>query len=232
MIRSTVVVCALLLATAACGGSDSGDSGSDQDENSSPSASSSPQKKYANLTKAQARGALLKLADLPSGFSEDRSDDESSDVEFKSGDKACHDFVDAVYPHDDAPVKVDRTFLKDVTGPFVLSGISVRDLKEAEDQMTTAIASLDSCERFVDGSDNSRVTIAPVSFPKLGEQSIAFRLVNKGADFEFTATLVSVRLGGNIVSVGDASIAGGVGSEELERLARRAVSKVESVARN
>jgi len=227
MLRTGTIALATLLLAAGCSG---GAPPNAQEQSKEPSKSQEP--KYAALTKAQAKKSLLELSDMPTGFSQDRSGQKGSEVTYKSGDPACKDFVDGVYGGRDAKVDVRRLFMEDVLGPVVHSSIAVREESDAKARMDKVAASLNACERFIDGEDNSKMKVSPVSFPKLGEQSVAYRLAGSSPDFDYTLTLVSVRLGGNTVHVGDGGLSGGVGAKKFERLARTAVARAESAARN
>ena len=227
MLRTGTIAFAALLLAAGCSGSAPPTA---QEQSKEPSKSQEP--KYAALTKPQAKKSLLVLSDMPTGFSQDRSGEQGSEVTYKSGDPACKDFVDNVYGGRDAKVDVRRLFMEDVLGPVVHSSMTVREESDAKARMDAVTASLDGCQRFIDGQDNAKMKVSPVSFPKLGDQSVAYRLAGSSSDFDYSLTLVSVRLGGNTVHVGDGGLTGGVGAKKFERLVRTAVEKAESAARN
>ena len=122
------------------------------------------------IIKQDLEKALLTLEELPAGWSKSPPDKEKDD-------KATFSFLCKEYPKK-AIVGVDADFQKSQLGPFLLSSISLYPPGEAIQQFEKLRATVDACPEVkkTEGGSTMTFKVAPMSFPKLGEQSFAIRV--------------------------------------------------------
>lgn len=230
---ATIVLACLM---AGCGGGSSKDDDrADTIKPQSPSATKAAERPKAaagrQLTVAQLTAALLTVQDLPTGYSLDTSGDDDS-PDSSSGDAPCarqFDNLENLNKHKDV-TSAERDFTKGGFGPFVTETLaSYRSDDAARDTMKVVTGLFQKCQSFTatdpDDKKKSTYTIAPVSFPKIGDQTLAVTATIKSEDIEVTAVLAFARLGQHITYLAGAGLAG-FDATELEQLMRKASSRL------
>jgi hypothetical protein len=126
-------------------------------------------------TTAELQGALLTINDLTgSGWAAEPSDDSSDD---DSDDPTC----DADDPGDDAH-QAEADFSQGTLGPFLFEELySAPTAAAAKATYAKIVSSISSCSGTTQ-SDGSSATITDMSFPKFGDQSHGYRLVETVPD--------------------------------------------------
>ena len=83
----------------------------------------------------------------------------------------------------------------------------------------------------VDGSDRMPMTMTGLSFPNLGDQTLAFRAKAKSEGIEVVIDAVFVAVGHNVVSFTAAGLSPMAG-DDLETVARAGMKKVAAAAKS
>lgn len=212
MNRTATVSAALLVLLAGCGGnSDSGESGAPSESASSEASASSaptpPEPKYAVLSKADLTGALLGIQDMPTGYSQDPPSK-------SAGNKFFCDYK----PRFDEKIRVRRDFTKSGGMSSQLLSFSLRqyaDAKEAKAAFGALTRTLDTCRS--ETYEGSKLIYAPMSAPKVGEDSVGVRITSDGTTLLLNFALVGPTLisagGGGLVNVDADEIAGLLGDQ-------------------
>lgn len=219
----------LLLFTTACG-----DSGADADEDSG--STGVVEKLFSDLlTEDEIAEALLSLEDLPSGWtvSEDTSEDIAGEATIDN--PKCEEF-NAIL-EDDSEVEGlsegDVAFSQGDWGPFLNQTIASMEGNEIEKAFSAFSHALSACDGFTETKDDgSKVEykLQPMSFPDLGDDSLAFTMSADADGFPFELDAVVVRVDQNLVLMASAGIGQGLTGEELEAVVRTAVAKVKDAA--
>jgi hypothetical protein len=180
-------------------------------------------------TKAQLTKALLVLADLPTGFSQEADDPSApSDKPFSSKDAKCKTLVKYLNA-DVAPgskVSVARSFSGGQEGPYIDFGLdAMGDSKKVLALQASYRAAVRSCKKITmkfAGQGSSPMEVREVSAPQFGDDPFAFRLTGISGPqegLEFTAATAGV----NDVIVSVSILAGQPG--ELDGATEAAVGK-------
>jgi hypothetical protein len=113
-------------------------------------------------------------------------------------------------------------------------GESVSSFKGSriKDGMGEIREAFEKCKKFEttdkDGA-KTKFTVAPISFPKLGDDTIAVKMSGKeptlGLTFEFN--LVAVRVDQNVVIMLNMGIGRALGGQKFEKLTRLAVERID-----
>jgi hypothetical protein len=240
--RLVPVATALLLisgvSTAACGSTGS-------DNRSNAEASASPSAKVP--TTEELKKALLVLSDLPAGYTESRDSStggasaeptETSSVASTSAE--CDQLFNEFGNEQGASVEqgaASAEFEKSATGPFVKQTVeSYRDAGRLQQEMTKVREAVDKCGEFTvkDSEGEARVKVSNASFPKLGDETAAFKMeataAVSGREVDLDGYLVAVRVGNVVTTIISFGLAG-VDVGETEQIARKAVDKVTPIAR-
>ena len=193
------------------------------------------------LTSEEIKKVLLTLEDLPSGYSEDpelTSEDEEDSDEVTSGSQPCKDLMAALdaeeeeKPHGEGEIG----FKESDFGPFVMEAVASFEGDKLKKTMQTFQDAFTECRKFTttdsEGVDTN-FTAAPMSFPKLGDESVAVRLTAKedsDFDFEIDFDLVAVRTDQNVVLMASLGFGKSMSGEDFEKLVRTAVQRVSDAA--
>ncbi|MGL5931247.1 MAG: hypothetical protein ACRCY8_20130 [Dermatophilaceae bacterium] len=185
------------------------------------------------LDAAKIKQALLAVGDLPTGWASKANDDSGEDesvIEPASCQKLFDTFGDKSSEAAAAEAAVTFTSGGDL-GTELSQEIASYGTERQSKKVEEIAAALTKCSKMtlVDGADRIPVTISGLSFPNLGEQTLAMRMTFETSGITVTADLAVVAVGHNVVSfttVGLQPIAGA----ELEKIARAGMSKMAAVA--
>jgi hypothetical protein len=90
---------------------------------------------------------------------------------------------------EDPTATSDVTFTAGALGPFLGVEVSSMPKEVPDDALSEVLKVLDSCPTFKldDGNEVSTLTASPLSFPNLGDESVAvrFNVTSASADFGF-----------------------------------------------
>lgn len=193
--------------------------------------STPPATEKVKRTKTELTKALPELSDLPTGFSQEK-DEEDETKPFSSSSSKCKTLVKYLNA-DHAPgaeVGVHRSFSGGQEGPYIDFGLDSMgsEAKVADLQKTyeKAVASCAKVTMKVEGRGRSSMKVEQISAPQFGTDPFAFRLTGTSGSLrglEFTAATAGVN--DVIVSIG--ILAGQDG--ELDGATEAAVSKAQQI---
>ena len=226
-IATTTVI---LVATAACG---SGDSGSSDRARTiaAPSASAEPEAPEGDgdrtLTEAELTAALLTVADLPTGYTAvPASEDDASETEAEGDCQRQFESLSAAEGDEAASAKA--SFGGGGLGSVLEQGLeSYEDEGTVEERFDNVVSVLSDCPTFStieeDGTTTD-FTVTALSFPKLGDDTVALAITGTTPDFTIAINVAIVRLGRNVMSV----IQGGLTADAavLEQASRTGLDKL------
>lgn len=223
--RRILVSASALLAIAACGTNES-------PERAGSAAPKEAASDYSTLTKSELKSVLLSIDDMPTGFAvdPDPSDDEDDD-DFASGDPGCKELIESSDHDKNTLADQEASFTQGDFGPFVSENVSISKQGTAADKFEDARDGLAKCKSYVagEGDDAAKFKVGAMSFPNLGDETLAYQFSGEASGFPFTGHLVAVRLGDNIVFLSGVGIGGSaVDPSSLEKIARTAVKKVKA----
>lgn len=182
------------------------------------------------LSRAQIRKALLSVADLPAGWTQTPNEEEDDSEDSVSPAK-CKDVLDALDDNStDAAAEAEANFNKG--GPFgtILSQTISSYADEVDPDVVQDIANAFSeCPTFTSTDSEgevSKVTVSPMSFANLGDQTLAVAMTLESSMFTISVNLAYVVIGHNVVALIQGGIAGADGAK-LEKLTRQAIKKLE-----
>jgi len=188
----------------------------------------------AQLNDAQVKQALLTIKNMPSGYSQQPNDDSDDDSGSTYEPSRCQDVIDSLDEDDTDPVaEAEVTFNND--GAF---GTNVNETvssyaDEADNQNVQKVAdAFSDCPRFTETAKDgtvSKYTISPMSFPNLGDQTLAFAMTYESEGFTVNINVAWIVMGHNAITILNGGITGASGTD-LEQLARKAVARLEDAA--
>lgn len=235
-VRRTCAALALLLLTACSGDAKSERADTITATPPSPTASATPTPTPSRASKvattAQLRAALLAVDDMPTGWSTEQ-DDEDDDDSFSEGCKPLAALDEAFEDDTDEP---EVLYAQGELGPFVNQAIgSLPSAAEVSKRMAALKAALGKCPSFQytdDEGDTQKVRIAPVSFPRLGDETLASRLTVEFEGGTLSMTVLAIRVRNHAMLLTGMSVTtvfggGQLTPADLERIARTAVTKAE-----
>jgi hypothetical protein len=196
-------------------------------EPAATAAAEAPEGNGETLTKKQVKAALLTVKDLPSGWSDDPEalgDGEDDDSTTKPARcQAVFAITDKNY--DDPVADASATFSQGIT----ILEHSVATFDDDTDRILTKTAkAFSECPRFTDidpDGTKTKVRMSALSFPDLGDRTLAMRAKGTVEDMELVIDLIAISVGHNIVAI----TAGGLEpmpGDDLEAIARKAVAKL------
>jgi hypothetical protein len=165
------------------------------------------------LSVAVLKRSLLQVTDLPTGFAAEPRIEGAKNVH------PCNaKFTEPAY------VGVEACYSAGgLTGPYLLERL--RSYKEGATSAAAYLADLDraiaACRTFA-GQDGAQVNIAPLSFPKLGEQTVAFRITD-GSGIALDDVFIRVRA--TVIAVGYGGL--GTDTRETQRYAQLGLRKLQ-----
>lgn len=160
-----------------------------------------------SLTREQLEAALPTIQDLPTGWSVVAQGDEAlddDDVESTVSPPECEAVFDALGEQDTEPVaEAAVDFGRGELGPFL--DVSIASYEEALEpgRLQAAADALSTCPDFSveDPEQTVNFSASALSFPNLGDETLAIRLAGDIDDFAVTADQVLVVVGANVVSL-------------------------------
>jgi hypothetical protein len=226
-------VAVLALSLTACGGGDK-KSGSavSTPAGTTPTPTtteSAPSDVVVTRTKAELTDALLALADLPSGFSEEK-DDTNADRPFSSSSSSCKTLIKYLNASKapGAKVSASRSFSGSQEGPYIDFGLDAMGTsKKVAALQDTYADAVDDCPKVTlktKGEGNTTMTVEKLPAPKYGSNPQAFKLTGTSGPkrgLEYTALTTGVN--DVVVSV---SVLAGQGTE-LDPATETAVTKAQ-----
>lgn len=229
---ATTVVPLLLLATA-CGGDDSDERAttvSPQPSSSAPAGEEAAPE--GTLSQVQLEQALLTVPDLPTGYTQG-TPSRDDDTPTQSDNPECaarFDELDSA--EDEAVATAEASF--EGPGPGVLleqSLASFEDETRLSERLATVTELLSECPRFTTtdaGGVESTINVKPLSFPALGDETLAVGFVIETPELNLNLNLVVIRVGTILQTV----YQGGLSADPaaLEQAARKSTEKVQALS--
>jgi hypothetical protein len=231
---SLVAVCGIAFLVAACGGDgekQAGSAGSPPPSNvmvpltgtpttAGPATATTTPASQGTVTAAALNAALLTLQEMPSGWTTEPPSSDDDDSE-----RICN--IPPSRPRRLARAEVN--FTKSDLGPFFNELINAYERGAAKPLFDDAVQILQTCREWKTMLDGAPVTVkvSPLSFPRVGEQSYAYRATFDSASFPFQVDAVYVRAGDIILVFAHIAVgAGGPDSALTESLVKAAYDKV------
>jgi hypothetical protein len=223
------VVIALVVGLAGCGGGD----GDERARTVTPTTTAPDDDAEGGgeeaLTEEQLQAALLTVADLPTGYTAGADDDEDEDDSKTTGkDAECSErFAALDAAEDQAVAKADADF-EGGFGVVLEQDLSSFDDEDAlKDRVDNVVDVLSDCPSFTDTDDEgvtTEFTIGQLSFPKLGDDTVALAITGKAQELDIRANLVVVRLGRTLMTVTQGGLT--VDPAALEQATRTGLDKL------
>lgn len=228
-----VLIAALGLTLSACS------SGGDKDDSGKTGAIEKVLSKP--LTEDQIKKALLTIDDMPAGWSKadddffDEDDDEDGETESVSTNEKCQKFLDAFNAKSDVDSKQvgsgTVTFKKSEFGPFLAQSISSGKGSAAKETLDTFRDGISNCSTITETSaagEDVKMTVNDMSFPKLGDDSVAFKVALENDFIPMEMPMVAIRSDQNLIVLLSIGIGAGIDAADLESIARKAVTRVKA----
>lgn len=222
---AAIALCSLLALSGCGGGDDSGKTGVVEKVFADP------------LTDAQVKEALLTVDDMPSGWtvSPDDDEDDDSDSETDATSPECKKLA-AVMDEDDTSESFGEgeiEFQESEFGPFLSESVSSEEGDEVEKSMNSFREAFETCDSFTQTDDEGVKTefkISDMSFPDLGDDTIALKMSAEAMGIPVDIPLVVVRVDQNVILLASVGLGEGMSSADLEKVARTAVTKVKAAS--
>jgi len=183
-------------------------------------------------TTAELTKALLELADLPGGCTEDKEEPDEDAKPFSSPSSRCKTLVKYLNATK-APgskASVARTFTGGQEGPYIDFGLdsmsTAEQVAELRDSYAEAVESCTKVTLKTDGAGSTSMKVETITAPEYGSKPFAFRLTGTSGPkrgLEYAAVVTGVD--DVIVSVG---VLAGQGTE-LDAATEAAVTKARHV---
>lgn len=234
------------LALAGCGGEDRPERAGTVEESSGGASESSQTSESSDsseveidavgrtLDDQEAEAALPDISSLPTGWSIDTetSDDEDDESEGTVEPAKCEAILDGVSESwDKDPVgEAEKSYTAGQMGPFMEVSISSFDEEYPDDVFGKFLKAFESCPEFTSVEDGESTTfkVSGMSFPNLGEETVAIRMAAESDGIPIQADLVAIRAGHNVVSVSHSGLGGdGDSASVMEATARKVVQNLE-----
>ncbi|WP_327633235.1 hypothetical protein OHB24_24860 [Kribbella sp. NBC_00482] len=234
MTRFVALLSVLTLSLAACGGEDEKPAAAPPatTPTATPSATASTPAAPVTRTTTELTKALLELADLPTGFAEDKDEADEDAKPFSSSSSRCKTLVKYLNATK-APgskASVARTFTGGQEGPYIDYGLdAMGTADEVTDLRDEYAEAVDSCAKVTlktDGAGSTSMKVEKITAPQYGSKPFAFRLTGTSGPkrgLEYAAVVTGVD--DVIISVG---VLAGQGTE-LDPATEAAVTKARHV---
>lgn len=172
-------------------------------------------------TTDQLKTALLTLSDMPTGWT--TSDQTGSD---NSSSSMCG-ATPTPTSSDETTVSVD--FQRSQLGPFLteqINAVPSGQMKKVFDKIKNSLSCTSWTEPDSEGTPTT-YQLSPLSFPKMGDDTFAFRMSGGSGIFTFEADAVYIRVGDSIITIANVAV-GSVNSDLTESIAQKAVDKLQA----
>ena len=222
-VATLLIVC---LAGAGCGG-DSGNPTNETPTVPSTSASilstSSPTGQ-AIPTAATLKSALLTVQDFPTGWKTTPVSDSESEASGDCGDR-LEAFDDA---HPDSKIKAEAAFESD-SDEIDEELMAFTDIDALTADVAEYISIIRGCTtiELQVGDDEVKLSVSELSFPRLGDESLAYSATGKIDGVSIELNLVMVRLGPVLLQLTQSGVFS-ADAEFLSEIATKAVAKLEA----
>jgi hypothetical protein len=234
MTRFLALAAALALSLTACGGEDTKEAAQPPATPSSSAPPPSPSTPAAPVTRTttELTGALLELADLPSGFAEDNEEPDEDAKPFSAPTSRCKTLVKYLNATraPGSKASVSRTFTGGQEGPYIDYGLdamgTAEEVGDLRDDYADAVESCSKVTLKTEGAANTTMKVEEITAPAYGSRPFAFRLTGTSGPkrgLEYAAVVTGV--GDVILSVG---VLAGQGTE-LDPATETAVVKAREV---
>jgi hypothetical protein len=234
MIRFVALAAVLTLSLAACGGEDEKPVAGPPATTPTPTPSATASTPAAPVTRTttELTKALLELADLPTGFAEDKDEADEDAKPFSSSSSRCKALVKYLNATKapGAKASVTRTFTGGQEGPYIDYGLdSMGTADEVTDLRDKYAEAVDSCAKVTlktEGAASTSMKVEKITAPQYGSKPFAFRLTGTSGPkrgLEYAAVVTGVD--DVIISVG---VLAGQGTE-LDPATEAAVTKARHI---
>jgi hypothetical protein len=112
------------------------------------------------------------------------------------------------------------------SGPYVSVTVESYTGATTTELFEEAARALADCPRFGSAAGGTEFTASPLSFPRLGDESLALRFLGTADSRPFALDLVAVRVGHNTVTAQQVSLGDTADVDVLQRVADAAVSQL------
>ncbi len=186
------------------------------------------------LDAKKVKAAVLAVGDMPTGWAAGEvspDEEDTSTVEPAS----CQKLFDEMSNAGDAAkakYKAKASFTQGgMLGVQFDNEVASFEADHQGDKIEGLAQVLTKCAKLtvVDGTDRTPMTMTGLSFPNLGDQTLAFRANAKSGGIEIVVDIVFVAVGHNIVSFTAAGLQPLAGPE-MEKIARAGLAKVATAA--
>ena len=185
------------------------------------------------LTVEQAQAALLTVQDLPTGWTTDptAAEDDETDPDDDIEPAECAAVFEAMEEGNEPAAKADGSYTAGGFGPLLQQTVTSFE-EDTSDRIQTVTDALNQCSTFTSTTADgvaTTLTSSPLSFPNLGDRSLAVRLTGSSDDIEATFDVVYIAVGKNSITL----LGGGLTplpGAELEAVARKAVERLNAAA--
>lgn len=182
------------------------------------------------LSKSELEAALLTLQEMPTGFTLDDSGDDSENTSDDECGRRYEDLSDAGKAN--VAAKADRDFTKGGGFSTVFASqtlIAYVDEESATERLDSLSALMQECQEFEfeDDGEQYSMQLKPLSFPNMGDRTIAVTVTAASSAVTVDLYLVHTLLGQHGQSIATGGI-GGADIELTERMARDGLTKFES----
>lgn len=232
--RATAVIAAIVVSLAGCAGDDTGSE--ELTRTVTPSADAPNEVGDAvdeTLSEAQLRSALLTVTELPTGYTRapDDVDGDDEDGQTVGQDAPCSERFQALDATDDLAVaKADVDFEAGLGVVLQQELSSFREEDELQERVGVVVDVLADCPSFTSEEDGgtTRFTVGELSFPELGDDTVALALAVTSQDLDVRLNIALVRLGRTLMTVSQGGLT--ADSAVLEQVTRTGLDKLVAVA--
>lgn len=183
------------------------------------------------LSVARLTRAHLTVSDLPTGWTISKDTSDSNDS--SPGDPPCAHRFDDIEKLNSGANLAKGSFAKGSFGPNLAQTLaSYPTAAKAKSAMSTLSTLFQQCQSFTatdpEDKTKSEFSIAPFSFPSLGDRTLAVAVTIKNSTISADGRLVYILTGQTIDYVAMVGI-GGIDADQLEALARTSLTKLSKV---
>lgn len=229
------LVASLCLVTAACGSDERperADTVSPQDEGAGQTAGGGEAAPEVDgdvtLDEEQLTAALLSVSDLPTGYSVSTEQDDNEDTTTTGADEECSAKFEQLSEAEDMEAASAEISFEEGIGVILEQSLeSYEDGGELEQRFEAVTEVLSECPTFTDTDADGVTTefqVVPLSFPNLGDRTLALAITGSTPDFTLRLNLAIVQLGNHAMFVGQGGLA--ADAAVLEQAGRAGVAKL------
>jgi len=227
--KRVAVALMVLLPLAGCGGSSSSDRAKTitPGAGSTSATASAPAAAGKALTAAQLKAALITVADLPTGYKVDPDPSDDDNSKTTSDNPECQKRFEALDAKDSTAPSAEADFVGTSAGSVLQTKlIAASSEAEAKKKLSDFAVLLSDCPKLTlnDEDGKTEVTFSALSFPNLGDETLALGAEIKNAGFEAQGNYVISRVGQHVALI----LEGGLSTDikALESAARAQVGKL------